>query len=99
MTGLPLLIGKLALRNLEKFMIILRCPLVIAQVVVSGSPQKIATWIFRDKFGSRLKRLDRQLIILILVSGNGKVVIRIPEVGLQLHCRQQLLLSFGKLVL
>ena len=80
MAGLPLLIGELTLRHLEKFMVILRCPLVIAQVVVSRCPQKITARILRDKFGALFKSLNCQLIILILVRGQGEVVIGIAEV-------------------
>ena len=64
-TSLKLLIGKLpACRFLEEEMIILCCRLVLAQVVISSSPQEIANRKFREKFGPGIQHLDDKVIIL-----------------------------------
>ena len=58
MASLPFLVGKFSGRCLKEAMIILRCRFVLAQVVISRGPQKVAD----RKFGQNLARASSALI-------------------------------------
>ena len=97
MASLPFLVGKVSRRCLEEAVIIFRCRLVLAQVVVGRGPQKIADREFGQKFGAGVQRLDHQFIILVFIGGRCQIAVCGTHAGLELKCGQQFPLGSGNL--
>jgi len=97
--SLKLLIGELPGGLVQKEMVILRCGLVLAQVVVSRSPQEIANWDFREKLCPGVENLDDQLVVFCLIGSACQVTLRGPQVGLKLDRGKQLFFCLRELFL
>ena len=80
-------------------MIIFRCRLVLAQVVVGRGPQKVANRKLGQKLGAGVQRFDHQFIVLVFIGGGGQIAVRGAHAGFELERGQQFLLGLGKLAL
>ena len=80
-------------------MIILGRLFYISQMIVSGCAQEIADRDVWQVFGAKLRRLDYDRIVLILICRHREIAIGFAQIRLQLHCPNQFLLSFRKFLL
>src|SRR5579871_3020891 len=78
-------------------MIIRRRLFDVAQMIISGSAQKVCDRNFGELLGAEVERFDDKWIVLIFTSGKSQVAVRRGEVGLHVDRGQKFLLSFGEL--
>src|SRR5271157_2570849 len=99
MFRLPLLIRILPVGRVEEEVIIRRSLLHILEMIVGRSPEEIRDGSLGQEFGSRVERLDRQDVVMVLAGGEGKVAVCLAKIGLEFHRGQEFWLRFGEFLL
>src|ERR1700716_757138 len=79
-------------------MIIRRSLFVFAKVVVSRRPQKVRHRYLGKKFSPRVQCFDGERVVLIFISGKGKVAISFGKIRLEFHRREEFILRLRKLL-
>src|SRR5258706_11856431 len=97
--GMPLLIRILPLGNIEEEVKIAGGILVVALVIVGRSAQEICHRSFQQQLGPRIQRTNHNGIVLVLIGGEGEVVISVSKARLELHGIDELTLSFLRFLL
>src|SRR5215468_3217854 len=75
MSSLPFLIRILPICYLKEEVVIGRCLMIVAQMVVGSGTQKKCNRNFRQILGPHVERLDGKSVVLRLVRSEGKIPI------------------------
>src|SRR5580658_7878767 len=100
MSSLPLLIGILPIRYIQKAMIV-ECGLfVVTQVIISGGPNKeTENGHLPIQQRAPIERSDREFVVLVLARRKGQIDVHIWPVPLQSNRDQKFLFGFGEFFL